>query len=266
MGRVTLEVALQRAIGAGQGQFVIGQREVIHADIDVAGGGKALDGQLQQLELALRRRHVLGADQLLRSHQLRQMRIAVCGDAVRANIDDLVQCGVEAGDRLQRQAIDQVDADGLELRVAGSLNQLAGLFFGLDAVDGDLHLLIEILHTEAQAVEAQLAQTVDLLGRNGARVDFQRELVAIAVIHVEGLMQARHQVGQLFAGEIGGCATAKVQLRELARTIEQFALHGDFALEVFEVLDGAFGLVGDDLVAGAVVAKALAERNVDVHR
>src|SRR3546814_10111154 len=74
-------------------------------------------------------------------------------------------------------------------------------------------------------------------------------------------MHARHQVGQLIAGEVGGCATAEVQLSELARTIEQFALHGNLALEVFEVLDGALGLVGDDLVAGAVIAKALAERN-----
>ncbi len=194
------------------------------------------------------------------------MGIAVSGDAVRTNVDDLVQRGVEAGDRLQRQAVDQVDADGLELCVAGGLDQLAGLLLGLDAIDGDLHLLVEILHAEAQAVEAQLAQAVDLLGRDGARVHFQRELVVVAVIHVERLMQARHQVGQLLAGEIGGCATAEVQLSELARTVEQFALHGDLALEVFEVLDGALGLVGDDLVAGAVIAKALAERNVDVYR
>src|SRR3546814_20409382 len=41
---------------------------------------------------------------------------------------------------------------------------------------------------------------------------------------------------------IGGCATAEVQLSELARTIEQFALHGNLALEVLEVLDGALGL------------------------
>src|SRR3989344_2591788 len=90
-------------------------------------------------------------------------RISFCartrsgGDAVRADIDDLAQRGIEAGHGLQWQAVDQVDADRLELRIAGSLDQLAGLLFGLDAVDGDLHLLVEVLHTEAQTVEAQLA-------------------------------------------------------------------------------------------------------------
>ncbi len=239
---------------------------MVHADVDVASRGQALNGQLQQFQFALGRRHVLGANQLLRAHQIRQVRVAVRGDAVRADVDDLAQRGIEAGDGLQGQAVDQVDADRLEAGITGGLDQFAGLLFGLDAVDCDLHLLVEVLHTEAQAVEAELAQAVDLLGGDGARVHLKGELVAVAVIHVERLMQACHQVGQLFAGEIGRCATAQVQLGQLARAVEQRTLHGDLALEVLEVLDGALGLVGDDLVAGAVVAQALAERDVDVHR
>lgn len=67
-------------------------------------------------------------------------------------------------------------------------------------------------------------------------------------------------------GQVGGCAAAQVQLGQLARAVEQAGLQGNFALEVGQVLGGAVGLAGDDLVAGAVITKALAERDVDVHR
>ena len=55
-------------------------------------------------------------------------------------------------------------------------------------------------------------------------------------------------------------------MSQLARAVEERGLHPDLALEVIEVLDGAIGLVSNDLVAGAVVAKAFAERDMDVHR
>ena len=57
-----------------------------------------------------------------------------------------------------------------------------------------------------------------------------------------------------------------MQLAEFARAVEQRRLHGDLALEVVEVLDRAMGLLGDDLVAGTVIAKALAERDMNIQR
>ncbi|MCY1548314.1 hypothetical protein D9M68_844180 [compost metagenome] len=90
--------------------------------------------------------------------------------------------------------------------------------------------------------------------------------MGVAVIHVECAMQGINQVGQLLAGQVGRRSATKVQLGQLARAVEQRRLHGDLAFEVGQVLDRAMGLLGDDLVAGAVVAKALAERDVDIHR
>src|SRR5690606_3672288 len=51
-----------------------------------------------------------------------------------------------------------------------------------------------------------------------------------------------------------------------ARLVEQRGLHGNLTLQVFEVLHRPLGLVGDDLVAGAVVAQAFAERDMDIDR
>ncbi|MCY1439972.1 hypothetical protein D9M71_562260 [compost metagenome] len=90
--------------------------------------------------------------------------------------------------------------------------------------------------------------------------------MVVAVVEGERLAQAVHQFGQLLAGQVGRRAAPQVQLGELATAIEQRPLHGDFTLQVRQVLGRAMGLAGDDLVAGAVVAKALAERNVNVGR
>ena len=187
-GRVTLEVALQGAVGAGQGQLVIRQGEVVHADIHIAGGSQAADGQLQQLHLALGRRHVFTTDQALRTHQLRQVRVAVSGDAVRAQGDDLAQGHVEAGHGLQRQAVDQVDTHRLELGRTGGGDQGVDLLLALLAIDCGLHVRVEVLHAEAQAVETELAQVFDLFSADGARVDLDGELVLVAVIQIERLM------------------------------------------------------------------------------
>ncbi|MNL74278.1 hypothetical protein D3C87_1998920 [compost metagenome] len=90
--------------------------------------------------------------------------------------------------------------------------------------------------------------------------------MVVAVIHVEGLVQGSHQVGQLFAGQVGRGAAAQVQLGQLARAVEQLRLHGDLAFEIGQVLHRAVGLLSDDLVAGAVVAEALTKRDVDIQR
>ena len=266
VGGVALEVALQGAVLPGQGQLVVGQGEVVHADVDVAGGGQASDGELEQLELALRRRHVLGANQALGLEQLRQVGIAVGGDAVRTQGDDLVEGGIEAGHRLQRQAVDQVDAHRFEARLPGGVHQGDDILLALHAVDRLLHVEVEVLDAEAQAVEAQVMELVDLLGGHGARIHLQGELALGGRSEVEGLVQRRHQLAELGVAQIGRRAAAQVQLGHAPGLVEQRPLHPDLLLEPLEVLGGTLGVVGDDLVAGAVVAEALAEGDMHVDR
>ena len=266
MGGVTLEVALQSAIFPGQRQLIIRQREVIHADVDIAGFGQAPNGQLEKLELALRRRHVFRADQPLGLEQLRQVGIAVGGDAVGPQGDDLAQGGVEAGHRLQRQAIDQVNADRLEPRIPGSAHQLDHLGLALNTIDRLLNPGVEVLDAKTQAIEAQPMQLMNLLRRDGARVDLQRELPGRRLSKVKGFVQRRHQFTQLSIAEIGWRTAAQMQLGHAPGIIKQRPLHGNFVLEPVQILCRTLMVVGDDLVAGAVVAQAFAERDMHIGR
>ncbi|MNG09759.1 hypothetical protein D3C84_931900 [compost metagenome] len=88
----------------------------------------------------------------------------------------------------------------------------------------------------------------------------------VAVIEVERLVQAVHQFGQLRVAQVGRRAAPQVQLGQLATALEQRALQGNLTLQVAQVLGRAMGLAGDDLVAGAVIAKALAKRDMDIGR
>ncbi|MNN19242.1 hypothetical protein D3C81_1324760 [compost metagenome] len=216
MGGIALEVALQRAVLAGPAQLVIRQGEVVHADVDIARRRQTLDGQLQQLQLALRRRHVLAANQPLGAYQFRQVGVAVGGDAVRAQGDDLAQGGIEAGHGLQRQAVDQIHRHRFEVGLTGRRNQSVDLSLALQTVDRQLYPLIEILYAEAQAVEALGAQFGNALAVDGAWIDLDGELVLIAIVQVEVFVQAGHQLAELLAGQVSRRASTQVKLGQLA--------------------------------------------------
>ncbi|MNE32068.1 hypothetical protein D3C76_1881620 [compost metagenome] len=51
VGGVALEIALQGRFFLGDGQLIIGQGEMVHADIAVACGGQLFDGSFQHLKL-----------------------------------------------------------------------------------------------------------------------------------------------------------------------------------------------------------------------
>ena len=76
--------------------------------------------------------------------------------------------------------------------------------FTLHAVDRRLYGRIKILHAKAQTIEAQRTKLVNLPSIDSARVNFDGELVIIAVIQIEGLMQRSHQFNQLLMGQISG--------------------------------------------------------------
>ena len=66
------------------------------------------------------------------------MGVAEEGDAVGREGEDLVDGVREGFGGLVGEAVDEVDVDAVEAEVARGLDQIAGEFVGLDAIDGFL--------------------------------------------------------------------------------------------------------------------------------
>jgi hypothetical protein len=211
---VALEVALQAALALGHRQVIVGQHVVIHADVAVARVLQRGADHLCQHQLFLRFRQRQAIDGALWQEALRQVRIVVAGDAVRAQADHLAQGLAHAAVVLVRQAVDQVEAQGAEAVGAHGLDEVRDLVVGLQPVHGLLHALVEVLDTEADAVEADPLEKRYRRRRYGARVDFDRVLPVALVEQAEIARQRMHELRDLTVVEVGRRAAAPVHLRD----------------------------------------------------
>jgi hypothetical protein len=73
-----------------------------------------------------------------------------------------------------------------------------------------------------------------------------------------------HQALHFVFAEEGRRTAAEVQLDYVTTAFEGRFLHRDFLAQVFDVLGGTPVILGDDLVAGAVVTDGIAEGYMDV--
>ena len=121
-------------------------------------------------------RQVGVGDAALRLEALRQVGVGVQRDAVWPQFADLLHRAREALGRLLRQAVDEVGIDGAIAQFARALHQVANALEGLHAVHGLLHVGVEVLHAEAQPVEAERAEVRQARRRDGARVDLDGDL------------------------------------------------------------------------------------------
>src|SRR5690554_99256 len=266
VGGVTLEVSVQAAFALGHRQAVVRLGEVVHTDVFVAGFQSTVDGVVQNGQLLLWARQGIRLDPGLRVEAIRQVRVAEHREAVRRHLDHRLQGFGKAFRSLVRQAVDQVQVDGAEADTAGFVQHCFGHLPGLDAVYRFLHFRVHILHAQADAVEAQLPQ-----GRQGifvhfTGVDFHTVVPVVAGLQVKHLTIAGHQVLHHIPGQEGGCATAPVQLLYGPVGTEQLRLDGGFFQHSLHVRHGLVALLGDHLVAGAVVAQVRTERQVGVER
>jgi len=180
------------------------------------------------------------------------------------DLADLLYGAREGLGRLQRQAVDQVGVDRLVAQFARGLHQFEHAFVGLHTVYGALHVGVEVLHAEAHPVEAERAKVRQALRRDGARVDLDRHLGPGR--NAERTTERADHARQFGVRQEGGRAAAEVKLRYHRRAAECIGIQGDLGVQRVQVLTGALVVLGDDLVAGAVVAQRLAERDVNVHR
>jgi hypothetical protein len=160
------------------------------------------------------------------------------------------------------QAVDQVGVDRVEADAPGVFHQGGHLLERLDAVHGLLNLGVEILDAEADAVETQAGDVREARRVHRARIDLDREFTARR--QREAAAQHGHQFRQLSIGEERGRAAAQVQLRHGLPQAQLQGVQVDFARQRMQVCSPSLMLLRDDLVARAVVAQRLAERDVHV--
>jgi len=167
-------------------------------------------------------------------------------------------------ERLARQPVDQIEVDRAEARFARLARHPLHQLEGLDAVHRALHLGLEVLHAERDAVEAELAQELHRSWRRMAWIHFDRAL-AVGGARQAGI-ERPHERGELLARKEVGRAAAPVQLADLGAPTEKRREQLEFALEVGDILARAAVVARHDLVAAAVVANALAEGQMHIDR
>ena len=170
----------------------------------------------------------------------------------------------EALGGLQRQAVDQVDVDAVKAEPARLFDQVARHFERLDAVNRFLHFGMEILNAHAQAVEAEPPQRFQMRVRRHARIDFDADFRVRR--ERKPLGREAEQAFHLLRRQIRRCAAAPVKLHDGPFAGHEAADVLDFALENFDVWRRDAVILGDDHVARAEQAQALAEGKMHVER
>ncbi len=99
-----------------------------------------------------------------------------------------------------------------------------------------------------------------------AGVDLDAVVAGIIIQQIEVFAQVSHQLTQFVVAEKRRRTAAKVQLLHRLSRVEVAGDHLDFLLQALQVGLGAATVLGDHLVAGAVVADVGAERHMHVQR
>ena len=92
------------------------------------------------------------------------------------------------------RVVDQVERDRAETVATGRAEQRFDLLEALHAIDGALHLRIEILNAEAQTVETEIGDLGDAAGVDRPGIDLYRELTLVGVAEAERVFELADQV------------------------------------------------------------------------
>src|SRR5690606_27909866 len=165
--------------------------------------------------------------------------------------------------RLERQSVDEIEIDGTHAVAACGIDDVERVFHTLHAVHGLLDARIEVLHTEADAIETERGELFHASGIDSTWIDFNGELVRAVGAEVEALMQPVHQRRHLPGGQEGRCAATEMKLLHNT-AVEQARLQVDLAVQPFEVETRLERIASDDARARAVETRTGAEGNMRV--
>ncbi len=131
-------------------------------------------------------------------------------------------------------------------------------------MDRGLHLGIEVLHAEADAIEAQLREQRHPFVVDAARIDLDRMLAVRPQIEVP--VQRAHDLPHFGGIEEGRRTAAPVRLHHGPALAQAGCHQRHLARQIADIARTAAVIARDDLVAAAVVADVLAERDMQVER
>src|SRR5579859_6120853 len=262
-GGVALEIAVERAILLGDGEFIAGLGEVVHADVEIAGFEKFQEAGAEDFKFL----HALGEmarERALLLFEPGDVGVAEESDAVGSEFEDLLDGVGEGFGGLVGEAVDEIDVDAIEAEDASGLDQAGGEFEGLDAVDGFLDERMKILDAHTEAVETELAKNFEMFAAGDAGIDFDADFSVGS--ESEMFASEAEEVFDLRGRQVSGSAAAPMELSDgtLAGDVAADASH--FALQDFEVRRCDALIFLDDDVAGAEEAQALAKGDVHVER
>src|SRR5882762_3229287 len=147
---------------------------MIHADVEVSGFEKFEESDAEDFEFFHALGKMRGKGALL-FFQPRDVSIAEEGDTIGSEFQDLIHGVRETVGGLKGQAVDEVDVDAVKTKIARGEEQVARHFERLNTVDGFLHVGVKILDAHAEAVEAEFAESFQMLARSHARVDLDAD-------------------------------------------------------------------------------------------
>lgn len=203
-------------------------------------------------------------DAALRLEDVRQVRVVIERDAIGRKLNHLLDRAGKRFARLTRQTVDKVHVNRAEPFGSSAFEHFLGHLERLNAVDGFLHVRIEVLHAQAHAVEARLAKRLDLGRRAASRIDLDRKFAAF--LKRKACIETGHQFENFVIVQKGRRAAAPVQLLERFNSREMFLGKIGFLQKRLDVGGRARMIARDDLVAAAVKANVVAKRNVAVKR
>src|SRR5882762_7163471 len=262
-GGVALKIAVQRAILLRNGKLVARLGEVVHADVEIAGVEKLEQAHAEDFKFLHTFREMRGEGALLLL-QPRNVRVAEEGNAIGSESKNLIHGVGKSVRRLVGKAVNQIDVDAIKAEFAGGEEQIARHFVRLNAVHRLLHIGMEVLNAHAQTVEAELAQSFEMLAGGHARVDLDANFTV--GVEMEALFGKCKQVLNLFGCQVRRRAAAPMEL-------DYGAILGDAAADAFHLplqhvkirWCDAFVLLDND-VARAKEAQAFTKGNVHVKR
>ena len=266
MRGIAHEIAVQATTLLCLRQVVAGQGEMVHADVHITGSGKLFHRQPQQREFLFGAGQVFVMDLALRLEHVRHVRITVDRQAVRTHRHHCVQGARESIKCLQGQAVDQVHVDRAHALLAAGLQHGHGFFHALDAVDGHLHLRIEILHPQTGAVEADAGKFPDVFRGDVTRIQFNGEIAFRPFAEAEMPAHRVQQPLQQGGTQEVGRATTQVHLDHFTIQVEKRCYQRDLFLQARQIGFTQRSVVGDLAIAATVETGVAAIRDVRVQR